>query len=38
MLLSKPFSFLSVYFTLSLSTPLLTPCRSGDSVHALADG
>ena len=35
MLLSKPFSF---HFTLSLSMPLFTPCRSGDSVHALADG
>ena len=37
MFLPKPFFFIVVYFTLSLSTPLLSPCRSGDSVLALAD-
>jgi len=38
MLLPKPFFFIVVYFPSSLSTPLLSPCRSGDGVHALADG
>ena len=38
MFLPKPFSFMFVYFVLSLSTPLLFPCRSRDSVQALADG